>query len=262
MFDENGMPVGEPMVDEGLGAQGAPMDPAMMAGGMDPSMMDPSMMDPNMMGQGAGMQEDPFAWVQENGLNPEDVRKTWENYTQKTQSLADEKRQMEMELAKYQNLQGLADEIQSNPALQQYLLEFYQGGKQEDPALRTKMLENELENMKFNLEMKDKMAELRKTVDSNEDYPDFDEDKLLEHMFSNGLPPNPMTAYRDLYFDDFGKVAAQKKLDAIKQQGQIIPGAQGLKSADKTNPTVTKKTAKDYANMSAKEFADFWAGKS
>jgi len=223
---------------------------------------DPSMMDP--VGQQEMLEQvaqdpiaidptgdphfvDPAAPILPEGVTMEQLLDTHQNFTQKTQALADERRQLEP-------LAELAQDLRSNIALQQHIANFYTG-EVDAAALDVEAMRAELSAMQQQQSQMSQIAQLHKEV-TDAGHPDFDDAQLLEYMQNTGIPI-PRVAYRDMMFDKIGPQAAAALEAKIKQQGELVPGAQT--PAPDRRAAAQSFNADDIASMSDEDFTKNFA---
>ena len=187
--------------------------------------------------------EDPWGWAAQQGLNPNDVRKTYENFTRKTQELAKERDSLKP-------FMELRDEIMQNPELAQYIKSFYDQDLGNDPALQVQTLRKELDDMRFQSQLQKDLGEVRKYT-QEKGLPEVEDDELIRFMIDNALP-NPMMAYKAMKFDDYGNVARESYENEIKSAGAMVPSAK-FRGPDKKAGS-KKFTEADIAAMSEEDF--------
>lgn len=208
----------------------------------DGAGMEPSFDDAGDVGGSAD--ENPWSWVDERGVKPEDVRKSFEGYTQKSQEIAEMKRSLEpyMELEK---------EIKSNPELQVYLRKFYDEGP--NPELKMEALREEFESMRNEMTVKEELIGLNEFVNEG-GLPEFDQRKLLEYAAKEGFP-NLKAAYKDMMFDEIRQASEDGAYDKVKKtRGAAVP---------KVNESDKRKrgayTEEDLEKMSDEDFIENYA---
>lgn len=225
-------------------AQGMPSD------GQGGGQIDPNTGQPLQAAQGAGA-ENPWEWAEQAGVDPNTVKDTFENYTKKTQQTAAERKALDERAQQLSEVEALRDEIMSNPALQQYLQNFYDQGMEGDPNLTVQHLQDEVEGLKFQKQMESDLSKLSAYVKEN-NLPSFDNDKVIKFMVENQLP-NPQLAYKAMTYEDFGKKSKEDFANELKNQTARIPGAQ-IKGANQGSTIKGRPTAEDISKMSDEDF--------
>jgi|OpeIllAssembly_1097287.scaffolds.fasta_scaffold15213_2 hypothetical protein len=192
-----------------------------------------------------GEEGNPWAWAE--GLDPEDVAKTYQKFTQKTQNLSTQEREVQRMRDELAPLNKLRDQLEQDPGLVM-AIERYFATQGQDPQSELAEVKQELANVKTSLVIDKEMADVARWV-RKEGLPAFDEDELLEYATSNRIL-NLKAAYRDMNFDRVQNLKAEQLTEDIKRgRGAAVPKT---RRADKSGPK--KFTEDDIANMSEDEF--------
>jgi hypothetical protein len=185
--------------------------------------------------EGDGVEDNPWGWADERGVTPDVVRDSFENYTKKTQELAAKEAQL------YPYVE-LAETLQSDPALQQVLRDYYASGS--TPEREIQNLTQELNGVKTQLAIENELVQLTAEIEQ-EGLPEFDTDELLQYAVDHEIS-NLRTSYRDMMFDRMRSVERDSlERDMKKSKGAALP-----KSGKSDGGAKTRPTAQDIANMS------------
>lgn len=161
----------------------------------------------------ADAEDDPWAWAKD--ADPAKVRNTWEKFTKEWEQVLKEKET----ITPYKEL---AEEIQSNPALAAHIRQFFEAGGDKDPNNKLLAVEDEVNNLKAQLQVKEELIGLESYVKENE-LPSFKEKEVIQYAADNHSP-NLMSAYKEMMFDEIRQAAKEKAFEEVKKtKGAAIP---------------------------------------
>jgi DNA repair ATPase RecN len=187
--------------------------------------------------------DDPWAWAAD--IDPSKVQKSWQNYTKTMQ-----------ELKPYKEL---AEEIQSNPALQAHLRAFYEQPRGAEDELLN--LKTEVQSLRQEQSVKEEYSELTQYLE-DEKLPPVEFKTIVQYAGEN-KSPNLQTAYRDMMFDEIRNSTRDNTLAEVqKTRGAAIP------NINAGTKVTTGLTQREIDNMSNEEFEkryqevqEFYGGK-
>lgn len=160
-----------------------------------------------------GEEDDPWGWAKD--ADPEKVRNTWEKFTKEWEQVLKEKET----ITPYKEL---AEEIQSNPALAAHIRQFFENGGANDPNNKLLAVEDEVNTLKAQLQVKEELIGLESYTKEN-DLPTFKEKEVIEYAAKNHSP-SLMSAYKDMMFDEIRQASKDKAFEEIKKtKGAAIP---------------------------------------
>lgn len=185
----------------------------------------------------------PEGWEWAEGVNPEHARKSWEKFTQSMQEVS----QREQQLQPYIQL---AEELQSNPQLQEYVRAFFNGEPMappvKDPALAA--MEERQRMVETQLEVEREFKGLNAMV-ATEGLPPVDEDAVIQYALDHGIASMEQ-AYYGLNFRKVREAAREGAFKEVKKGQRAALPKVGGKGDQPKAPTTTK----DIADMTAEEF--------
>lgn len=211
------------------------------------------------VGGGTDPMNDLTNWITDNNLNPDNVRKSFENYTRMAQEVSRERRDVE---DRVQALESVLDELQPVIQLYETMQEYPEFGDyvyQYQPENGSARIGDDVTNQKVK-ELEDKIfqqevnAGISNIRNSNPDF-DFSDDELLEFMYENGIT-NPEIAFKAKYADDLTSTAAER---AKKELEKSIKGGAGKRTVQASQPKPSKSKAPsvdDIASMDDESFVD------
>lgn len=185
-------------------------------------------------------EEDEFGWVREAG--PDKVKKTWTQYTQTRQELAERQREYERKMAELEPILRLRDDVQKDPGLVKMLDDYYKNGRPAD--LEIQDVKTQVASLQAQLATERELSNVRQWIREN-DYPDTDDKAILEYAVENGIA-NLRAAYKDMMFDKVQDRKAQKLEEGIKR-------SRGAKSISPKKPA-NAGASLDVAKLSDEDF--------
>lgn len=169
-------------------------------------------------------EDDEFGWVREAGAD--NVKKTWSQYTQTRQELADEKRQMEAMKRELEPYMKLKDDVLKDPGLVSLIDGYYKNGRPAD--LEIQDVKTQLAGLQAQLATERELTGVRQWIRENE-YPDAEDQDILQYAVDNGIA-NLRAAYKDMMFEKVQDRKAQELENGIKR-------SRGAKSATSRKPS-------------------------
>lgn len=192
-----------------------------------------------------GPNDSPWSWADEVGAKPEDVKKTWTQYTQTREEVLAEKREAERMRRELEPIAALRDEIYQDPALVQLLDNYMQNGR---PAEREVVsLKQDLENLRSQYATDAEYNELSGWIQEHDEEP-VGKKEILSYAIENNIG-NLQAAYKSMMYEKAKEKAVGKVVDGIKRSR----GAKSLKTRKPDTPR-SRITTADIAKMSEDEF--------
>jgi hypothetical protein len=182
-------------------------------------------------------EEDELGWLKEAG--PENVKKTWTQYTQTREEVLKQQKELEPFVK-------LRDEIMGDPGLVAAIDEYYKTGRPVDRTIEE--VKQEMLGIKNQIATERELADVQKWV-GEVGYPEVKDEQLLRHAVDNGIP-NLKAAYKDMMFDKIQDVKANKVVSDIKKNRGVVSPSTKKPSDSGKRPV----TSKDIYNMSEDDF--------
>jgi|PlaIllAssembly_1097288.scaffolds.fasta_scaffold90929_2 hypothetical protein len=192
--------------------------------------------------------EAPGPWDWAKDLDPDDVQKTYSKFTQKTQNLSTQEREVQRMRDELAPLSRLRDQLESDPGLVA-AIEGYFMNAGSDPSSELAQVKQELTNVQTSIAIEKELGEVHKWVNA-QGLPDFDDDEILQHATENRIM-NLKAAYRDMNFEQVQDRKAEKLTEDIKRgKRAAVPKSRRADSAGGKR----KYSEEDIAAMSDEDF--------
>jgi len=189
--------------------------------------------------------EDPWSWAKEEGVDPNAVKKTWNQYTQTREEALrerDEATRLRQELEPFMKLR---DEIMEDPGLVKAIDNYFANERPADREIQD--VKSELMAVKNQIMTERELADVQGWV-SSQGYPPVKDEEVLRHAVENGIA-NLKSAYKDLMFETIQDMKADKMAKGIQR-------SRGAKSTrtKKTDSGKPRISTSDISTMSDDDF--------
>lgn len=173
-------------------------------------------------------------------------KKSYETFTQKTQELADMRRQMDEEFTPYKQL---AERLQSDDGLRYAIAEYINSGGN-DPRYELESTREEVNDLRTQMRIDNEFRQLHKLVEE-QGLPAFKEDDVLDYAADKRII-NMVEAYKAMTFDAAREAERTKLEDDIKRSR----GAQTVQSGRGDTVGSGGFSTEDIANMPLDKFLE------